>query len=124
MFAGTGPGCHPAGAATMSGDYLKGLFEAAQRIQVEMTRVKAELATRTVTAETGGGLVKCTANGKGDVVALEVDPSLFTPESRQMLQDLVLGAVNLALERARQLAQEEVVRVTGGLQLPPGLVGG
>jgi nucleoid-associated protein EbfC len=108
----------------MSGDYLKGLFEAAQRIQVEMVRVKAELASKTVTAESGGGLVQCTANGKGDVVALAVDPSLLTPENQQMLQDLVLGAVNLALERARQMAQEEVVRATGGLQLPPGMFGG
>jgi nucleoid-associated protein EbfC len=108
----------------MSGDYLKGLFEAAQRIQVEMARVKGELASRTVSAETGGGLVQCTANGKGDVVALAVDPSLLSSENQQMLQDLVIGAVNLALERARQMAQEEVVRATGGLQLPPGLLGG
>jgi DNA-binding YbaB/EbfC family protein len=108
----------------MSGDYLKGLFEAAQRIQGEMARVKDELASRTVSAETGGGLVQCTANGKGDVVALAVDPSLLSTENQQMLQDLVIGAVNLALERARQLAQEEVVRATGGLQLPPGLLGG
>jgi nucleoid-associated protein EbfC len=108
----------------MSGDYLKGLFEAAQRIQTEMVRVKAELATKTVTAETGGGLVQCTANGKGDLVALTVDPSLLAPDSRQMLQDLVLAAVNLALERARQMAQEEVVRATGGMQLPPGMFGG
>jgi nucleoid-associated protein EbfC len=108
----------------MSGDYLKGLFEAAQRIQVEMARVKAELVNRTVSAETGGGLVECTANGKGDLVTLKVDPSLLAPENQQMLQDLVVGAVNLALERARQLAQEEVVKATGGLPLPPGMFGG
>ncbi len=108
----------------MSGDYLKGLFEAAQRIQVEMARVKTELGNKTVSAETGGGLVQCTANGKGDLVALQVDPSLLGPENQQMLQDLVLAAVNLALERARQMAQEEVVRATGGMQLPPGMFGG
>jgi DNA-binding YbaB/EbfC family protein len=103
---------------------LQGLFEAAQRIQTEMARVKTELAGKTVSAETGGGLVKCTANGKGDVVSLDIDPSLFTPENRQMLTDLTVGAVNLALERSRQLAQEEVTRATGGLSLPPGLLGG
>jgi nucleoid-associated protein EbfC len=108
----------------MSGDYLKGLFEAAQRMQVEMARIKDELGSRTVSADTGGGLVQCTANGKGDVVALVVDPTLLSTENQQMLQDLVIGAVNLALERARQMAQEEVVRATGGLQLPPGLLGG
>jgi DNA-binding YbaB/EbfC family protein len=103
---------------------LQGLFEAAQRIQNEMARVKTELAGKTVSAETGGGLVKCTANGKGDLVSLDIDPGLFTPENRQMLTDLTVGAVNLALERARQLAQEEVPRATGGLSLPPGLLGG
>jgi nucleoid-associated protein EbfC len=103
---------------------LQGLFEAAQRIQSEMARVKAELATKTVSGETGGGLVRCTANGKGDVVSLDIDPSLLAPEGRQMLIDLTVGAVNLALDRARQLAQDEVTRATGGLSLPPGLLGG
>jgi hypothetical protein len=103
---------------------LQGLFEAAQRIQSEMARVKGELATKTVSAETGGGLVRCTANGKGDVVSLDLDPSLLAPDSRQMLIDLTVGAVNLALERARQLAQEEVSKATGGLSLPSGLLGG
>jgi DNA-binding YbaB/EbfC family protein len=107
----------------MSADYLKGLFEAAQRIQMEMARVKAELVNKTVSAETGGGLVTCTANGKGDLVTLTVDPTLLAPENQRMLQDLVVGAVNLALERARQLAQEEVVKATGGLQIPPGMFG-
>jgi DNA-binding YbaB/EbfC family protein len=103
---------------------LQGLFEAAQRIQTEMARVKSELGGKTVSAETGGGLVRCTANGKGDIVSLEIDPGLLAPDNRQMLTDLTVGAVNLALERARQLAQEEVTRVTGGLSLPPGLLGG
>ncbi len=108
----------------MSGDYLKGLFEAAQRIQSEMARVKDELGSKTVSAETGGGLVECTASGKGDLVSLKVDPSLLSPDNQRMLQDLVVGAVNLALERARQMAQDEVMRATGGLQLPPGMFGG
>lgn len=111
---------------------LQGLFETAQRIQTEMARVKAELVNRTVTGETGGGLVRCTANGKGDVVSLEFDPSLLASlqpgrmdaEATRMLADLTVGAVNLALERARQMAQEEIVKATGGLPLPPGLFGG
>jgi nucleoid-associated protein EbfC len=106
---------------------LQGLFEAAQRIQVEMARVKSELGGKTVSAETGGGLVTCTANGKGEVTALGIDPSLLGAlgaDGKKMVEDLVVGAVNLALDRARQLAQEEVVRATGGLPLPPGLLGG
>jgi nucleoid-associated protein EbfC len=103
---------------------LQGIFEAAQRIQVEMVRVKAELAGKTVSAETGGGLVNCTANGKGELVSLTVDATLLAGDSKKMLEDLVVGAVNLALDRARQLAQEEIARATGGLPLPPGLFGG
>ena len=102
---------------------LQGLFEAAQRIQVEMVRVKAELANKTVSAETGGGLVNCTANGKGDLVSLTVDPSLLGESNKKMLEDLVVGAVNLALDRARQMAQEEIAKATGGLPLPPGMFG-
>ena len=103
---------------------LQGLFETAQRIQAEMARVKAELVNKTVSAETGGGLIKCTANGKGDVLSLEIDPSLLAPDSARMLADLTVAAVNLAIERARQLAQEEIVKASGGLPLPPGMFGG
>jgi nucleoid-associated protein EbfC len=103
---------------------LKGLFEAAQRIQGEMARVKAELGDKTVSGETGGGLVRCTVNGRGDLVSLEIDAALLPPESRKMVEDLIVGAVNVALERARELVQEELGRATGGLPLPPGLFGG
>jgi DNA-binding YbaB/EbfC family protein len=103
---------------------LQNLFATAQRIQAELARVKTELASKTVSAETGGGLVKCTASGKGDLLTLEVDPAVLGADNRTMLQDLVVGAVNLALERARQLAQDELGRATGGLPLPPGMFGG
>jgi nucleoid-associated protein EbfC len=104
---------------------LKGLFETAQRLESEMARVKEELGRKTVTGETGGGLVRCTASGKGDVLEIVVDPNLVGDAGgKKMLEDLLVGAVNLALDRARQLAQDEVARVSGGLQLPPGIFGG
>jgi DNA-binding YbaB/EbfC family protein len=101
---------------------LKGLLEAAQRIQTEVARVRDELARKTVTGETGGGLVTCVANGKGEVISITIDPSLLAGDAR-MVQDLTVGAVNLALERARELAQNELGQATGGLPLPPGLFG-
>lgn len=103
---------------------LKGLFEAAQRMQSEMARVKDDLANKTVSAETGGGLVRCEANGKGDIISLVVDPALMGLGEKKMLEDLVVGAVNQALDRARQIAQDELGRVTGGLPMPPGFLGG
>ena len=108
----------------MSDFDLKGIFEAAQRIQGEMARVKGELGDRTVAGETGGGLVSCVVNGRGELVALTIDPALLGPEGKKMLEDLVIGAVNVALEKARQMAQEEIVKATGGLPLPPGMFGG
>jgi nucleoid-associated protein EbfC len=98
------------------------LLETARRIQSEVARVREALASKTVTGETGGGLVRCVANGKGEVVSLSIDPTIVG--DRRMVEDLTVGAVNLALERARDLAQAELGRATGGLPLPPGLFGG
>jgi DNA-binding YbaB/EbfC family protein len=100
---------------------LKGLLETAQRIQSEVARVREELAQKTVTAETGGGLCRCTANGRGEIVSVTIDDAIAG--DRKMIEDLVVGAVNLALERARETAEAEMARVTGGLPLPPGTFG-
>jgi DNA-binding YbaB/EbfC family protein len=105
---------------------LKGLIETAQRIQAEVARVRDDLSSKTVEGETGGGLVRCVANGKGDVVSLSIDPAVAggaEAASLKMIEDLVVGAVNLALERARELAQGELAKATGGLPLPPGMFG-
>jgi DNA-binding YbaB/EbfC family protein len=101
---------------------LKGLLDAARKIQDEVARVRDQLGTKTVTGETGGGLVRCVANGKGEVVSITVDPTILGDKG--MVEDLTVGAVNLALERARELAQAELGQATGGLPLPPGLFGG
>jgi hypothetical protein len=102
---------------------FKGLLETAHRVQAEMARVKHELAAKTVEGEAGGGLVRCTASGKGDLVALEIDASLLGAQAdKKMLEDLVVGAVNVALDRARELAQQDLARAAGGLPLPPGLL--
>jgi DNA-binding YbaB/EbfC family protein len=105
---------------------LKGLIEAAQRIQAEVARVRDNLASKTVEGETGGGLVRCVANGKGDVVSIAIDPAVAgggEAVNLKMIEDLVVGAVNVALERARELAQAELGKATGGLPLPPGMFG-
>ena len=105
---------------------LKGLIETAQRIQAEVARVREDLASKTVQGETGGGLVQCVANGKGDIVSISIDPAVAggaDPATLKMIEDLVVGAVNVALERARELAQGELTKATGGLPLPPGMFG-
>lgn len=110
----------------MSMPDLKGLIETAQRIQAEVARVRDDLASKTVEGETGGGLVRCVANGKGDIVSIAIEPSVAggaDAASLKMIEDLVVGAVNVALERARELAQRELAKATGGLPLPPGMFG-
>ncbi len=101
---------------------LKGLFETAQRIQSEVARVREELAHKTVEGETGGGLCRCTVNGKGEVLSIAIDDSIVG--DKKMIEDLVVGAVNVALTRARETAESDLSQVTGGLPLPPGLFGG
>jgi DNA-binding YbaB/EbfC family protein len=102
---------------------LGGIMELWQKTQQQLTAAKDALAGKTVEAESGGGLVRCVANGQGDLVSLTVDPALMGGD-KKMLEDLAVGAVNLAIERARQLAQDELARATSGLALPPGLLGG
>ena len=101
---------------------IKGLLDTARRIQDEVAKVRDALGGKTVTGETGGGLVRCVANGKGEVVSITIDPSIVGDQ--RMVEDLTVGAVNLALERARELALAELSAATGGQPLPPGLFGG
>jgi DNA-binding YbaB/EbfC family protein len=103
---------------------IKGLLDAAKRIQAEVARVQESLADKLVTGETGGGLVQCVANGKGEVVSITIDPAVFASGDKRMIEDLTAGAVNVALSRARELAQAELGQATSGLPLPPGLFGG
>ena len=106
----------------MSMPDLKGLLETAQRIQSEVARVREELARKTVVGESGGGLCRCTANGKGELLSLTIDDAILG--DRKMVEDLAVAAANIALQRAREMAEAELSQATGGLPLPPGLVGG
>jgi hypothetical protein len=87
-----------------------------------VARVREELARKTVVGETGGGLCHCTANGKGEILSLTLDPAILG--DKKMVEDLTVGAVNIALQRARELAEADLAQVTGGLPVPPGMFGG
>lgn len=90
----------------------------AMQMQQEMARVQAELETMTIDGSAGGGVVKATVTGKQDLVGLEIDPSAVDPEDVEMLQDLVMAAVNDALRASRELAEQKMGAVTAGLRLP------
>lgn len=102
---------------------LKGLgdlMKQAQRMQAEMARLQEEVGTRQVEGSAGGGLVTAVANGRGELVAVRIDPEAAA-EDREMLQDLVVAAANDALRKARDIMTQEMSRVVGGLGLPPGM---
>ena len=105
----------------MSMGDIKGLLETAQRIQSEVARVREELGRKTVEGETGGGLCRCTVSGRGEVLSLTIDDAIVG--DKKMIEDLAVGAVNVALARAREVAEADLARATGGLPRPPGLFG-
>ena len=90
----------------------------AMQMQQEMARVQAELETLTVDGQAGGGVVKATVTGKQELVSITIDPSAVDPADVEMLQDLVVAAVNDALRASRELAEQKMAAVTGGLRLP------
>ena len=97
---------------------LGGLMEAAQRMQREIQRVQDELGEKRVEASAGGGMVNVVANGRMEIVQIRVEPSVIDPKDVGMLEDLLTAAINQALTKAKELAQQELAKVTGGLGVP------
>ncbi len=97
---------------------LTQMMKQAQKLQSKMLEMQAELGNRTVSAQAGGGMVEATANGRQELVSLRIDKEVATPDDVDMLQDLILAAVNEALHRAREMMAQEMSKLTGGLQIP------
>lgn len=101
---------------------MMGMMKQIQKMQEKMALVQQELEGKTVVGEAGGGMVKVTANGRQQVVKVQIEKEVIDPTDPEMLEDLVVAATNKALEEAAKMAQEEMAKVTGGM-LPniPGL---
>jgi hypothetical protein len=97
---------------------MANLQRMAQQMQQEMVRIQAELESATVDGSAGGGVVSATVTGKQELVSLRIDPAAVDPEDVDMLQDLVVAAVNDALRASRELAEQKMAAVTGGLRVP------
>jgi DNA-binding YbaB/EbfC family protein len=96
---------------------MANLQRMAQQMQLEMARVQSELQTLHVDGSAGGGVVKAVVTGGQDLVSVTIDPSAVDPTDVEMLQDLVVAAVNDALKSSREMAAEKMAAVTGGLRL-------
>ncbi len=99
------------------GDLSK-MMEAAQQMQTKMTEMQEGLNRLTVVGEAGGGLVKATATAKGELTALEIDPSIFVASEKEVVEDLILAAIKDAQRRAGDKAQQEMARLTREMGLP------
>src|SRR5437660_10911383 len=106
----------------MAGIDLNALFQQAQQIQEQMKRAQEELAKKEVTGTAGGGMVVVTANGKGELLKVQIDPKVIDPNDVGMLEDLVLAAVNSALPAAHQLVQAQGGPLSSIKDLFPGMV--
>ena len=100
---------------------LMGIMKQAQAMQQKMQDVQEELDRIEVEGSSGGGMVKVTMSAKGEAKAVKIDPSLLNPDEAEIVEDLVLAALNDARTKAERTAQEKMGEVTKGLPLPPGL---
>ncbi len=101
----------------MGGGNMQQLMLRAQKMQQDVQRAQAELNERDFTASSGGGMVTVTVNGAKDVKSIVINPACVDPEDVEMLQDLVLSAVNEALRTASKTIEDEIGKITGGLGL-------
>jgi nucleoid-associated protein EbfC len=99
---------------------MAGMLKQVQKLQAEMQRIQSELVNLTVTEEAGGGMIKATANGNKEIISIEIDLQVIKPEEKEILEDLVVAAVNKAINSAGKLAEEELSKATKGI-LPPGM---
>ena len=97
---------------------MANLQRMAQQMQQEMLRVQTELEATHVDGSAGGGVVKAVVTGKQELVSITIDPDAIDPSDVDMLQDLIVAAVNDALRASRELAEEKMFAVTGGLRIP------
>ena len=97
---------------------LNNIMRQAQRMQSKISDIQEEIGEEEFEASTGGGVVTATVNGNQEVLSVELDPEVMDPEDVEMVEEMITGAVNQALEKASEKMNEELEKVTGGMNLP------
>lgn len=94
------------------------MLKQAQKLQAKIIKLQEELADKTIEASSGGGMVKVVANGKQQIVSLTIEKEVVNPDDVEMLQDLIVAAVNDALTKSQEMVSEQMSKLTGGLNIP------
>jgi hypothetical protein len=94
------------------------MVKQAQKLQAKMLKMQEELAERTVETSSGGGMIRVTANGKQQIVSILIEKEVVDPDDVEMLQDLILAAVNDALAKSQEMVSSEMGKLTGGMNIP------
>ena len=94
------------------------IMKQAQEMQQKLSRVQNELADKSVTASVGGGMVSVTVSGRNELLSIDIDKEVINPEDQIMLQDLIVSAVNEGIKKAQDMAQAEMRKLTGGMNIP------
>jgi nucleoid-associated protein EbfC len=94
------------------------MMKQAQKLQAKMVKLQEELSEKTVETAAGGGMIKVVANGKQQIVSIQIEKEVVDPEDVDMLQDLILAAVNDALAKSQEMVSGEMSKLTGGLNIP------
>jgi DNA-binding YbaB/EbfC family protein len=100
---------------------MAGMMKKVQKLQADMAKLQEELKARTLEVSTGGGAVKVVVNGEKKIQSIKIAPSAVDPEDVEMLEDLVASAVNEAMSKVDDMMSQEMGKLTGGLNLPPGM---
>ena len=97
---------------------LGGMLKQAQKIQAQLTKIQEEMAQRTIEASSGGGMVSVVVNGKQEVISIKIEREVVDPDDIDMLQDLILAALNEGIRKSQEMVSEEMRKLTGGLSIP------
>ena len=95
-----------------------GLFKQASEMQSKLAEIQEGLAEKTVEVSTGGGMIKVVANGLNEIISIKIDDELINMNDREVLEELVTGAINEVSKKVKELAQDEMTKITGGLKIP------
>lgn len=100
---------------------VKGLGEImrqAQKLQSKIAQIQEEMAHKTVETSVGGGIVKAVANGKQELLSIKIDPEIIKSDDLEMLEDLIVAAVNDVIKKSQEMVSQEISKISGGLKIP------